>query len=558
MQIVEVAIHNFRSVHHETFVLDDYSLLIGPNNSGKSNVIDAIRAFYEQSSFKAARDQPRFDIPNPESWVDIQFLLTESEQEMLEEKWQDDDMTLRVRNYMHNNSGRKGFWAFKPGEEDPSEKFCSKTDVRNGRLGMPIYIPAAGKLDDFAKLSGPSPMRELVNSVVGKLVKSSPAFAKLKQEFETFSEEFQQEETDDSQSLRDVTKHIDNAISDWGASFKLGIDSVDENDIVKRLINFKIKESELEEEMDPEELGQGFQRNLIYTLIRLSAEYTDSPAISDGDGFSPVLSILLFEEPEAFLHPPQARVLSKSLQKLANQPGYQVLATSHSPTFVSFRQEDICAIARLHRENGKTIIGQVESDNMESIFQVNQKLNNIVQKYGSDVHEDDLRTGMEAVKYFLWLDSSRSGLFFAHHVLLVEGATERVLINHWIQTDKISLPDDQVFILECLGKYNIHRFMNLLGPLRIEHSVLIDSDNGRPPHPDIRQLINDSANDYTCGIDSFPNDFETFLGIPAAGSPHRKPQHAMLQYHDGKIDSGRIKDLENKLSHIIGKKRRGA
>ena len=48
MQILDITIHNFRSTAHCTFNLGDYSLMVGANNSGKSNVMDALRIFYER------------------------------------------------------------------------------------------------------------------------------------------------------------------------------------------------------------------------------------------------------------------------------------------------------------------------------------------------------------------------------------------------------------------------------------------------------------------------------------------------------------------------------
>lgn len=557
MQISEIEVKNFRSIEHQSFVLDDYSLLIGPNNSGKSNVIDSILAFYEEDSFEEGRDHPKFTDNGKESWVEIEFSLSDQEYKSLEDKWKSGKQTLRVRNYMHEGD-HKGFWAYGEGADSPSGKFCPKKDVKNGLLGDPIYVPAAGELDDFAKLSGPSPLRSVVNGVVGNLVQSSEAFSQLKSDFQKFSDSFREEEAENSQSLNDITKQINEGISEWGAAFKLGIDPVDEKDIVKRLINIQISEDEFEEEVDPDALGQGFQRNLIYTLIRVAADNEENYSPSKGDKFNPSLSLILFEEPEAFLHPPQARNLSKNLQKIASQKGQQVILTSHSPIFVSFHSSDISAISRLHREQGRTQLGQISETRLNEIFQDNQELNQIVENAGWDVHSDDLRQDMEAVKYFMWLDRSRCGLFFADHVLLVEGESELVLLNHLIQTEDIDLPSDQIFILDCLGKFNMHRFMNLLGPLKIEHSVLLDDDNGRPPHPEIRGLIENSANDYTLGIASFQQDIESFLDIPEAGDGHRKPQHILLQYQDSEIHPDRIEELQYKVSQIVGSEPSGA
>lgn len=47
MQIADEIIHNFRGIADAQINLYTYSLLIGANNAGKTTVIDAIRAFYE-------------------------------------------------------------------------------------------------------------------------------------------------------------------------------------------------------------------------------------------------------------------------------------------------------------------------------------------------------------------------------------------------------------------------------------------------------------------------------------------------------------------------------
>ena len=46
---------------------------------------------------------------------------------------------------------------------------------------------------------------------------------------------------------------------------------------------------------------------------------------------------------------------------------------------------------------------------------------------------------MEAVKHFLWLNPDRSSIFFANHVLLVEGPTEVALINKLSEMGKSAM-----------------------------------------------------------------------------------------------------------------------
>ena len=105
MQILSLTIHNFRSIADATFAVGDYSLLIGANNSGKSNIVDALRVFYEHKlSFDKARDFPRFATEDNESWIEITFKLTEEEQASLKDEYRTDNNQLVVRKYLLTNS----------------------------------------------------------------------------------------------------------------------------------------------------------------------------------------------------------------------------------------------------------------------------------------------------------------------------------------------------------------------------------------------------------------------------------------------------------------------
>ena len=48
MKLLSVKLHNFRGILDQEVQFQTYSLLVGPNNAGKSTFIDGIRAFYEK------------------------------------------------------------------------------------------------------------------------------------------------------------------------------------------------------------------------------------------------------------------------------------------------------------------------------------------------------------------------------------------------------------------------------------------------------------------------------------------------------------------------------
>ena len=148
---------------------------------------------------------------------------------------------------------------------------------------------------------------------------------------------------------------------------------------------------------------------------------------------------------------------------------------------------------------------------------------------------------MEAVKHFLWLNPDRSSVFFANHVLLVEGATEVALVNRLVGDGKIANADCGLYVLDCIGKYNIHRFMNLLSRLGVSHAVIHDDDHYKDEHVEINELIEESRHaTLTLCVKQIAGDLETMLGVPPAGSDHRKPQHILYLYDSGKIDTAKV------------------
>ena len=163
--------------------------------------------------------------------------------------------------------------------------------------------------------------------------------------------------------------------------------------------------------------------------------------------------------------------------------------------------------------------------------------------------KDDLVEDMEASKYFLWLDETRSKAFFADYVLLVEGTSDRVLIEMLIG-DGLECAPECISIVDTMGKWNTHRFMNLLSTLGIDHGVLYDFDGGGKKNEGIAKLIEDSGTEYTKVIDRFETNLEDFLGLEKKKSWKKAP-HLVLKYRNGDIDQSKLNLLCEKLKEIL-------
>jgi predicted ATP-dependent endonuclease of OLD family len=548
MKLVQIAIHNFRGILDSSLRLFDYSLLVGPNNAGKSTAIDAIRAFYEKDGFryKHERDFPFITSVDQESWIEIRFQLTDAEDSSLANDYRQQDKTLRVRKYFKvGDKNRDGFiFGYKTDGTLSSEPFYGAKNVQSGKFGDIVFIPAVSKVDEHTKLSGPSALRDLLTNVLEAVVESSPSYGKFSTDFEAFAQGIKTEKTGDGRSLSGLESELSRLLESWGTVFKLDMKSPSTSEIIKSLLSYQCIDKFHGKPLAADQFGSGFQRHFIYSLIQIGAKYVGKKPSKKAKDFTPSMTLILFEEPEAFLHPPQQEILAQNLTTMSGNSDQQVICSTHSSHFVSRNAARIPSIARFKRDSGRVVVCQIDPDAWEEIVDANQAVNKIAAqwpKLKAKLESDDLKPEMETVKYFLWLNADRCGMFFANHVLIVEGPSEQAFINKLIGEGIIRRPGDGLYVLDTIGKFNMHRFMNLLAHLGIPHSVLHDDDNGKNEHAEVNQLIQDSRHsDLTTAVQTVPGDVESFLGIPKPKSDHRKPQHLLFLHESGQIAKDKL------------------
>ena len=153
---------------------------------------------------------------------------------------------------------------------------------------------------------------------------------------------------------------------------------------------------------------------------------------------------------------------------------------------------DLGSIARLYRDGTKSIVSQITEDTINDTLKMNQDDMKSWEDAGIPIHDDDFSIDMESIKYALWIDSRRAGAFFANKVLLVEGPTETALFNYMIDNGFIPSPQEGIYVIDTIGKFNTHRFMNLFGALGIPHYILIDGDKGK--YEIVDETIRSSSN----------------------------------------------------------------
>lgn len=197
------------------------------------------------------------------------------------------------------------------------------------------------------------------------------------------------------------------------------------------------------EALEMTENGLGFN-NLLYMAVLLAA-LADAP--DDG-----VLRVLLVEEPEAHLHPQLQDLLMRFLEEEADG-STQVIVTSHSPSFASS--------ARVER---LTVMSRPPGD-ARPVARAPRDFGLSVKQLGH------LRR---------FLDVTKTSLFFARAVILVEGVSEQLLVPAIARRLDMSLPENGVSIID-VGGVAFPPFADLFGPERLPYRLAVISDADGDP-----------------------------------------------------------------------------
>ena len=196
-----------------------------------------------------------------------------------------------------------------------------------------------------------------------------------------------------------------------------------------------------------EKLDEGYQnpelyRNLLFEFLKVIAQVSVTKKQSILKN-----AVILFEDPELYLHPQKSRELYDCFIKLSKL-GTKIYLKTYSSSFLGLKQyKSICVI---------------------------KKINNNVRIVQA---KDGIFKG-DAIKAFnmnYWINPDRSELFFAKKVILVEGQTDKIVISFLGKLLKIFKYDYS--IIECGSKSTIPQFIMLLNLFKIPYVVVYDKDN---------------------------------------------------------------------------------
>lgn len=222
--------------------------------------------------------------------------------------------------------------------------------------------------------------------------------------------------------------------------------------------------------------GSGFN-NLIYISLLLAKMQKDRDVNYVGENAS-VFSLLAIEEPEAHLHPNMQYRFLKYLAEEQKDKVDQIFITTHSPN----------------------ITASIDLDSIISFQQL--KEDEIHISYPGKVFQEKNEEDNKSKKYIQrFLDVTKSDILFADRIVFVEGITEQMILTRMANIMGKSLEDNYVSVINLGGRYYTH-FLKLFDEendyaIRKKVAFITDRDM-------MRERIGDSEKDTEKKLEKCP------------------------------------------------------
>ena len=197
-------------------------------------------------------------------------------------------------------------------------------------------------------------------------------------------------------------------------------------------------------------IGHGAVRSAIFSLLLMRDIAEEMEWQNNRKEY-----LILFEEPELFLHPKLMRNLRELIYSVSNDNyPYQILCASHSPQMIDISKQKSTLVRMVKRNSTK-------------LYQVND---NDLLEAGEAKNKEELKQELqEVLRFNPYICES----FYADEVLLVEGATEEIIIRGILQKEQSS---KDVFVVNCGSVNNIPFYQKVYRKFSIRHHVVCDTD----------------------------------------------------------------------------------
>jgi putative ATP-dependent endonuclease of the OLD family len=436
LTLKNIHIKGFRSLSDINLPLQNLSVFIGKNNAGKSNILLAIKLLLEASTKDVADNDFYKNELEQAELIEIigEFIVPPEYLDLCEAKHKPKiqncivDNVLTVRRQITKVDGKPKALALELKQPESGE-YNTPTGIDAAfkqLLPEVIFIEAFKDPSEESKTKGTAALGKILKQIVEQVSDkiNDDVMVALSEAEKKFNRIIQdgKESDDRPDELKRVEGRIKLHVQDVfsGSDVRLKFNLPNVSDLISTAT---VELKDRGPWTAPDGKGQGFQRILYVALLQTLADELRDETATVNRPF-----ILLYEEPEAFLHPALQREVGNIIESISKTN--QVIVASHSPVLVNpSRLENVVIVRQELAPNPHKTNFRIPDS---SLFE----------------HDDD--RGMISL---LKLNNT-SEFLFSDYILVVEGVSDKLLLeSSWsIVREKFDKKFETISIIESGGK----------------------------------------------------------------------------------------------------------
>lgn len=475
MRIISFGVNNFRGIsgglENNTIEFKDSNtiFLLGQNNAGKSSFLKAYEFFYKNTP-------PSFDDlfkRNSENSIEFELILQldefdfqkdsiKNKQEGLK-KWLNENNLLRIKKVIKAKAGKNG--GFEKTENLTWDYSSEQYESKNyGGIGLDGVFQDALPTPIFIKAMPTESEVELIINQILKQKADDNLKDKDRQEFKEAQEKILelQNKLYNPESIKSYKHEVNKNFQELFPNTIIELEEQDkikwtENSIGKKFtIRFehKMNDGVIDESIPTnyDNIGHGAVRSAIFSLLLMRDIAEEYERVENRKDY-----IVLFEEPELFLHPKLMKQLRSLIYKVSETKSpYQIICASHSPQMIDITKEK-SSLVRMVKTDYGTKLHQINDEFLKESKEIKTK--------------EELKQEMnEVLRFNPFICES----FYSDEVVLVEGSTEEILLRAYLTE---ICPTKDIFIVNCATVNNIPFYQKIFSRFHIKYHVICDTDS---------------------------------------------------------------------------------
>ena len=517
MKIKNISISNYRSIKKIELNMADILQLVGKNNAGKSNILNAIDIFFNISPSLTLQD---FIYKNKYAVIEIVVIFNKfnnTEKRLFAEYIVENEINIKLI-CEFNNAINKIQYSRYILIKIPKDKYLQKSQVNKKNINNWLKENTCDK--KFTLILNKDSSELNWNSTIDKYLEKHSEYVKYTRPYIKFDTHLKilfkdhipkcifisavrtiEDETKTAQTnpfgiivnhmlsllskkdKKNVSGHMEKIRNIFNGSRRLSILVHLEELLNKEFSNLTNSESNLhinipmptyEEIIKNIEInvtekdgtldqithkGHGFQRYAIFSLLKTYAEITKNNARS---------AIFLIEEPELYLHPQAQHKFLNILNDISSKND-QVIYATHSNILINLCDvEKICVVRKIERYTDITQITNKAIDDKLKIA------------YGGTSHTINSQSELHQFSRPM----ATFG-FFADKIILVEGYTEEISFSIYVKQN--SDIDSNTVIINTSGVVHMPIYQIVYNAFNIPCFVIFDDDNNKPTQSHLAQ-----------------------------------------------------------------------